>query len=221
MPTNPHFESRRLALSATVLAAALVGTLTGCGNAGVPVANAPTSNGVNQSVTNAPATIASTTIASGTVSSTGNTSTGKPADPSPSTTSRSVDASPSTTPSNSEETPNLDPGGGPSFEPPDTLYVDGRTILGVPPGWSFPPNSQIKTLATDETGGMVELRGPEGKELLNHFRQMLPRAGYDISVDMTDTLTYSGRGWAGAITGFENEPGGLVTFGVQEDEDDF
>ncbi len=215
MPTTPHFESRRLALSATVLAAALVGTLTGCGNAGVPVANAPTSNGVNQSVTDP-----SATIASGTVSSTRNTSTGKSADASPSTTGRSVDASPSTTPSNSEETPNLDPSGGPSFEPPDTLSVDGRTILGVPPGWSFPPNSQIKTLASDETGGMVELRGPGGKELLNHFRQMLPRAGYDISVDMADTLTFSGRGWAGAITGFEDEPGGLVTFGVQEDEDD-
>ncbi len=180
---------------ATVLAtplavAALTLSLAACGNATVPVATQGGSTTSAGSTSMAPTTTTPATAAATTSTRT------------PTTASTTTPAPPATATG--------------AHEAPQTLVVDGRTIVGVPPHWTFPAGSSVGFVSTDATGGTVLLTAPAGADLIAHFRQMLPRTGYDITVDVGTQLVFAGRGWSGTIVGHSSGPGGQLVFSVDD-----
>ena len=89
----------------------------------------------------------------------------------------------------------------------DLVEVDGRQ-LEVPAGFSFPAGAAVST----SFPGTVILSAPAPAEVVAFYRTALPKAGYTIETDVSDTLTWAGRGFGGTVVASTSDT--TVTFGA-------
>ena len=76
----------------------------------------------------------------------------------------------------------------------DIVEVDGRQIE-VPAGFTFPDGATVST----SFPGTVILTAPAPTEVTAFYRSALPKAGYTVDTDVSDTLTWQGRGFGGSV----------------------
>ncbi|MFI5837564.1 hypothetical protein ACIA5A_28185 [Micromonospora sp. NPDC051300] len=81
----------------------------------------------------------------------------------------------------------------------DRVEVDGRTVVGVAPGLGFPAGSKVDTAFGDPGAATVILTAPTPEQVLAHYRQAGPAAGYPVGTDTGQTLHLAGRGWSVAV----------------------
>lgn len=95
-----------------------------------------------------------------------------------------------------------------------TAIVDGRTVTGFPAGLVFPGGTKVDVVSTgdDPNSGTIILRAPAQVTLLNHFRALLPRAGYRVTNDTGGSLSFTGKGVEGVVAG-NGSSGGVFTWG--------
>ena len=89
----------------------------------------------------------------------------------------------------------------------DLVEVDGRQ-LEVPAGFTFPAGAAVST----SFPGTVILSAPAPAEVIAFYRSALPKAGYAIETDVSDTLTWAGRGFGGTVAAETSDT--VVTFGA-------
>ncbi|MGC4888277.1 hypothetical protein [Micromonospora sp. DT227] len=77
--------------------------------------------------------------------------------------------------------------------------VDGRTVPAVAPGLGFPDGSKVDTVFGDPSSATVILTAPPPEQVLTHYRQTGPAAGYPVGTDTAGTLHLAGRGWTVAV----------------------
>ena len=83
----------------------------------------------------------------------------------------------------------------PGSDQGDRVEVDGRTVAGVAPGLGFPAGSKVDTAFGDPGSATVILTAPPPEQVLAHYRQAGPPAGYPVGTDTGQTLHLDGRGW--------------------------
>lgn len=89
----------------------------------------------------------------------------------------------------------------------ELVEVDGRQIE-VPAGFTFPDGAAVSTSFL----GTVILSAPAPAEVVAFYRSALPKAGYMIETDVSDTLTWLGRGFGGSVVAASSDT--TVTFGA-------
>ena len=89
----------------------------------------------------------------------------------------------------------------------ELVEVDGRQIE-VPAGFTFPDGATVST----SFPGTVILSAPAPAEVIVFYRAALPKAGYAIETDVSDTLTWLGRGFGGTVAAETSDT--VVTFGA-------
>ena len=90
--------------------------------------------------------------------------------------------------------------------------ADGVTLgeLGFSNGpldtFSIPTTAVVTDRVDQPNAVTIVMSAPDAAALTDYYRRALPAAGFTITADdaATNTLTFAGQGWTGALTGSED-----------------